>query len=172
MKIADLEATHLSMILLLEMSHLLSLNLLIFIIFGSAVLLTSAHLRSYLLNSIQIVFKDMGILIDILMSIISLCGSHERDAYSSYGGCNYAEPALPNFSQVYGTNHGSVKSYRTAASSVYSSYHGSVTPSFKSNISTASWWAMETPESAYMEGTGWERPVFPGRRTMGCEALY
>src|SRR5271154_7012051 len=160
------------MTLLLEMDQLLSLNLLIFIPFGSAVPPTSHHSTYRLSNSLQIVSKDMGILNDILKTILCLCGSPDQDAYPSYGGGNYAELVSPTMSQAYGTNHGSVKSHKTAASSVYSAYHGSVAPSIKSNISTASWWAQETPEPAYMEGTGWvERPVFPGRRTMGCETF-
>jgi hypothetical protein len=115
----------------------------------------------------------MGILNDILKTILCLCGGPEREAYPSYGGGDYPELGSPTMSQAYGTNHGSLKSHRTTTSSVYSAYHGSVTPSFKSDISTASWWAKETPEPVYMEGTGWvERPVFLGRRTMGCEAFY
>jgi hypothetical protein len=115
----------------------------------------------------------MGILNGILKTVLCLCGGPDHGAYPSYGGGNYAElisPTMPD--QAYGTNHGSIKSHKTAASSVYSTYHGSVTPSFQSNISTASWWAKETPEPAYMTGTGWaERPVFVGRRTMGSEAF-
>src|ERR1700685_3079573 len=106
------------------MDQLLSLNLLIFIPFGSPTHFSPLDISSVDLDLNR--FKAMGILNDILKTILCLCGGPDQEAYPSYGGGNYAELGSPTMSQAYGTNHSSLKSHRTTASSIYSAYHGSV----------------------------------------------